>query len=74
MGIVVGSGLAGLTVALRLAERGYRVKVYEQKSILGGNPASRPAANGTCSIEESNTARGDVTLSRRSLGPIPGRQ
>lgn len=43
---IAGGGLAGLTAALRLAERGYRVKVYEQKSMLGGNLASRPAANG----------------------------
>jgi hypothetical protein len=43
---IAGGGLAGLTAALRLAERGYRVKVYEQKSMLGGNLASRPAADG----------------------------
>jgi hypothetical protein len=43
---VAGAGLAGITAALRLAERGYRVKLYEQKSILGGNLASRPAADG----------------------------
>jgi hypothetical protein len=43
---VAGGGLAGMTTALRLAERGYRVKLYEQKSILGGDLASRPAADG----------------------------
>ena len=43
---VAGGGLAGLTAALRLAERGYQVKLYEQKSMLGGNLASRPAADG----------------------------
>jgi hypothetical protein len=43
---VAGGGLAGLTAALRLAERGYRVKVYEQKSMLGGNLGSRPGADG----------------------------
>jgi len=43
---VVGGGLAGLTAALRLAERGYSVKLYEQKSMLGGNLASRPAPVG----------------------------
>ena len=40
---VAGGGLAGLTAALRLAERGYRVKLYEQKPWLGGDLASRPA-------------------------------
>lgn len=43
---VVGGGLAGLTAALRLAERGYEVKLYERKSWLGGDLASRPADQG----------------------------
>jgi len=43
---VAGGGLAGMTAALRLAERGYRVKLYEQKSMLGGDLASRPSADG----------------------------
>jgi hypothetical protein len=38
---VAGGGLAGLTAALRLAERGYRVTVYEQKAAIGGNLGSR---------------------------------
>jgi hypothetical protein len=44
--IVAGGGLAGMTAALRLAERGYQVKLYEQKSMLGGNAASRPLRRG----------------------------
>ena len=43
---IAGGGLAGLTAALRLAERGYGVKLYERAGILGGNLASRPAAAG----------------------------
>jgi Flavin containing amine oxidoreductase len=43
---VAGGGLAGMTAALRLAERGYRVKLYEQKEILGGNLASRRQPDG----------------------------
>lgn len=43
---VVGGGLAGITSALRLAERGYKVKLYEQKSMLGGNFASRTLMDG----------------------------
>ncbi len=38
---IAGGGLAGLSAALRLAERGYRVKLYESKGVLGGNVASR---------------------------------
>jgi Flavin containing amine oxidoreductase len=44
---VAGGGLAGMTAALRLAERGYRVKLYEQKSMLGGNLGSRTLTSGT---------------------------
>jgi|TARA_Y100000310_G_scaffold242924_1_gene247183 hypothetical protein len=38
---VVGAGIAGLTTALRLSERGYAVTLYEEKEILGGNLSSR---------------------------------
>lgn len=44
--IVAGGGLAGITAALRLAERGYRVKLYEQKQVLGGDLASRDGNDG----------------------------
>jgi hypothetical protein len=39
---IVGGGIAGLGAALRLAERGYPVKVYERSARLGGNLGSRP--------------------------------
>jgi hypothetical protein len=38
---VIGGGIAGLSAALRLAERGYPVKVYERSERLGGNLGSR---------------------------------
>jgi len=34
---VVGGGIAGLTAALRLSQRGYKVTLYEEKPYLGGN-------------------------------------
>jgi uncharacterized protein with NAD-binding domain and iron-sulfur cluster len=34
--VVIGSGLAGMTAALRLAQRGYKVTVFEQDEYLGG--------------------------------------
>jgi predicted NAD/FAD-binding protein len=43
---VAGGGLAGITAALRLAERGYGVTLYEQKPMLGGDLASRPGTGG----------------------------
>lgn len=41
---IAGGGIAGLTAGLRLAERGYRVTVYEQQDGLGGNLGSRREA------------------------------
>lgn len=38
---VVGAGIAGLTAALRLAQRGYAVTLYEEKEIIGGNLSSQ---------------------------------
>ncbi len=43
---VAGGGLAGLTAALRLAERDCQVTLYEEKSMLGGNLASRTLRQG----------------------------
>jgi len=33
---IIGAGIAGLTAALRLAERGYEVSVFEQDGFVGG--------------------------------------
>jgi NAD(P)-binding Rossmann-like domain len=43
---IAGGGIAGLTAALRLAQRGYRVTVYEQKPTIGGNLGSRDVGGG----------------------------
>lgn len=39
--LVVGGGIAGLSAALELAERGYRVQIREADSVLGGRLATR---------------------------------
>ncbi len=33
---IIGAGVAGMTAALRLAERGYKVTIYEQSPFVGG--------------------------------------
>jgi 15-cis-phytoene desaturase len=39
---ILGGGIAGLSAAHELAERGYRVSVYERKPVLGGKARSIP--------------------------------
>jgi len=42
---VLGGGVAGLTAAHELAERGFAVHVYERKAIFGGKARSIPVPN-----------------------------
>ena len=42
---VFGGGVAGLSAAHELAERGFRVRVYERKLVLGGKARSIPVPN-----------------------------
>lgn len=42
---VAGGGIAGLTAALRLAQQGYTVTLYEEKPWLGGNLGSHSGGN-----------------------------
>ena len=45
---IAGGGIAGLAAALRLAQRGYKVTLYEEKPWLGGNlSAYRDPKSGT---------------------------
>ena len=43
---IFGAGISGLTVAHELAERGFRVDVYESSEAVGGMAKSRRLANG----------------------------
>jgi protoporphyrinogen oxidase len=43
---VIGGGIAGLTAAYRLAQRGHRVVLWEQQERLGGQAAAFPLGNG----------------------------
>ncbi len=42
---ILGGGVAGLTAAHELAERGFTVRVYERKPVLGGKARSIPVPN-----------------------------
>jgi carotenoid phi-ring synthase / carotenoid chi-ring synthase len=43
--LIVGAGLAGLSAALELAERGYRVEIRDSMDIVGGKLAVRRETN-----------------------------
>ena len=57
--IVLGAGVAGLTAAHELAQRGFEVTVYERRPIAGGKARSFPATimrkndNGPPTVEQS---------------------
>jgi 15-cis-phytoene desaturase len=42
---ILGGGVAGLSAAHELAERGFRARVYESKLVLGGKARSIPVPN-----------------------------
>lgn len=46
--IVMGGGVAGLTAAHELAERGFEVHVHEARTTWGGKARSQPAAPSPC--------------------------
>jgi carotenoid phi-ring synthase / carotenoid chi-ring synthase len=39
---IIGGGLAGVSAAIFLAERGFRVKIFEKEKYLGGKVGSWP--------------------------------
>ena len=42
---ILGGGVAGLSAAHELAERGFQVRVFERKPVLGGKARSIPVPN-----------------------------
>jgi uncharacterized protein with NAD-binding domain and iron-sulfur cluster len=66
--IVLGGGMAGLTAAHELVERGFRVRVFERRDVPGGKarsvvvPSTRPVQNvGTVHLGKMGTiARRDL--------------
>src|SRR5689334_11252576 len=61
--LVVGGGIAGLTAATGLAERGVDVVVVEREATLGGRVRSWPVAGGSASDVAGTTGDG-LTMSR----------
>jgi carotenoid phi-ring synthase / carotenoid chi-ring synthase len=51
---IVGGGISGLVAALRLAQRGYRVIVYEERDVIGGNVGGFEK-NGCCYLDPAHS-------------------
>ncbi|MFN3346078.1 MAG: protoporphyrinogen oxidase [Chloroherpetonaceae bacterium] len=78
--IVIGGGLAGLTVAYRLKQRGIEVRVLEASKVVGGKIGARkvggePFDVGANTVLESNNAVhkliDELGLRREMLGASP---
>ena len=74
--VVLGAGLAGLTVAYELGKRGYKVQVLEARPRPGGRAYT--VRRGTVSEEDGpsqvmHVRRGAVLQSRRDADPAPSR-
>lgn len=49
--VVVGAGLAGITAAVRLADAGHRVRLFERSKFLGGRAGSVYNAEAGCDLD-----------------------
>ena len=65
---VVGAGIAGLTAALRLLERGYRVTIYDRKSYVGGKLGAHTHTREEFDEQQSEERRGRGLYVWRYLG------
>ena len=62
---VLGGGVGGLSAAHELAERGFKVKVYEHRDAFGGKARSLP-------VPRSGKA-GRIRISRPSMASVSSR-
>eukprot|EP00934_Nitzschia_sp_Nitz4_P005488 Nitzschia sp. Nitz4//scaffold287_size23745//1466//3721//NITZ4_008456-RA/size23745-processed-gene-0.30-mRNA-1//1//CDS//3329545757//5478//frame0 len=58
--IVVGSGLAGLTTALTILDRGGTVYVIEKEPVLGGNSNKASSGINACCLEQDQGRNNDT--------------
>jgi uncharacterized protein with NAD-binding domain and iron-sulfur cluster len=67
--VVLGGGVAGMSAAHELVERGFEVEVYELRTIPGGKARSLPAADPSARGKPSTA--GPMFAGRRSPLPRP---
>jgi len=66
--VILGGGIAGMSAAHELIERGFEVEVFERKSIAGGKARSLAATGASLGVGPAGQ-----TVEARSTGaPLPG--
>jgi len=61
---ILGGGVAGLSAAHELAERGFSVDVYERKPVFGGKARSIPVRGPASRCAPTSPANTDSILPR----------
>jgi len=65
--VILGGGVAGMSAAQELAERGFHVAVYETRDIPGGKARSIPVPGSASSGKKTATRRAWISLFPRFL-------
>jgi flavocytochrome c len=71
--VIVGSGLAGLTAALTILDRGGTVIIFEKEPILGGNSNKASSGINACCLEEDWQWNDTLSLFRDDTAKSAGR-
>jgi len=71
--VILGGGIAGMSAAHELAERGFEVEVFERKTIAGGKARSMSAVGPSAGRFEPWSGRSTATRVVASAArPLPG--
>lgn len=70
--VILGGGVAGMSAAHELVERGFRVEVYERKTIAGGKARSIAAPEATMRRSLSGARIGARAPAGPTRPPLPG--
>jgi uncharacterized protein with NAD-binding domain and iron-sulfur cluster len=70
--VILGGGIAGMSAAHELIERGFQVVVLERKTVAGGKARSMPAVGPSRSDASFGARTGRLSWQRRNGPPLPG--
>jgi uncharacterized protein with NAD-binding domain and iron-sulfur cluster len=70
--VILGGGIAGMSAAHELVERGFEVEVFERKGIAGGKARSIAASGPSAGLSPFRGTAGKKPPLRRNGPPLPG--